>query len=158
MTGRRKTRAVKALLPPDWSVGTLSGRIPPLEEIPEPRVRFFPTPDRRPREVSIKIHSWRGVVPGAKHFYADVWLEPNPVWDGRADKFSPKGVWLMHPDDAQTEFERECPKRGRSSSKARTLQWVDAVVKRWFDGWKITIQDFTEDVDDRTFVYAREGD
>ena len=127
-----------------------------MENIPLPHVRQFPRPDGKPRHVTMTIHSWRGYAPGASHFYVDFYTQPNPIWDGRPTPDNPHGIWV----DIEDEFEKKLNDfrwRGRFTRKDHLERWIKAVLNR-FDGWDVTIQDNTDDVDDRNFVYHREGD
>lgn len=59
------------------SVGHIGGN---LAEVPLPHVRFFPFGNYR-RKVIASISSYRGISIGAKHFYANLREDDNPIWD-----------------------------------------------------------------------------
>ena len=144
------------ILPPNWEGGTSGGWQPPIEEIPTPHIRMFPRPDGRPRHVTMTIISWRGFAPGASHFYLTFQIEHNPIWDGRPDSYNPRGRWRAYPDEFEKNFDN-IKHRGRFTRKDHIERWIKAVLSR-FEGWDVTIVDNTEDIDDRNFVYHRQGD
>jgi len=49
-----------------------------LLDIPKPYKRFYDD-KRRKRMVFVRITSWRGLSIGAKHFYAEVYEDSNPI-------------------------------------------------------------------------------
>ncbi len=49
-----------------------------LSDIPKPHIRFYDD-KRRKRKLHVEITSWQGISIGAKHFYAEVYEDGNPV-------------------------------------------------------------------------------
>jgi hypothetical protein len=49
-----------------------------LSDIPKPYKRVYDD-KRRKRQLFVKIHTWYGLSLGAKHFYADVYEDSNPI-------------------------------------------------------------------------------
>ncbi len=143
------------LLPPDWDRASTTYGVGSIAEISKPHVRMFPRPDGRPREVSIRIHTWIGY--GGSHHYVNVWAEPNLVWDGRTDEYCSTGTWRNFRDDPLCE-EETCDLDARLDSRQEALDWAERVREKFGKGWEARIDDMSGDLDDRPYVDPREGD
>ena len=132
---------------PRWPGGFTSSPTRSLASVQlQPPVRKFPHPGC-PRRVDVTISSWVGTAPGARHWYAQLQEECNPVWDGVA------GCWFRAADDvagqgrhfppaydlARQEFVDQPDQSAYDQARA----WVQALLAEHFTGpeYEISWQD-----------------
>jgi len=113
---------------PAWeeTCGYLGGEI---ANHPRPLVRRWPNPKRIKRRVRVNIYTWVGIGVGAKHTYAVLTEEFNPLWDWNNNR------WVECWDDRegkgrQVEAEFAAPTPLERERRARA--WVRQTVRRNF--------------------------
>jgi hypothetical protein len=123
-----------------------------LADLPRPLRRRWPK-DKTPRHVSVKIYSWVGYSPGARHYYVGIAEEENPYWDKEE-----KG-WRVCWDDPGAKGNTD-HMEFLTYDKAKA--WAEKVIKKRYTGklWRVE-RDYSEEVE-RTntgpFAYLRDGD
>ncbi len=106
-----------------------------LVDIPAPHRRRWPN-DVCPRPVKVEISSWVGRSAGAKHYYARVTEENNPIWDSRPETIGkragePRG-WTCPWEDEEGE--------GRSFrdddllNEQSAISWATHIIATHFAG------------------------
>ena len=98
----------------------------------KPYVRYFPHPKGKRRHVEVRISTYRGISPGAMHYYVFFDEEANPLWHNK-DK-----AWVIPCNDAETfkggsTFDRELLCATYKEAKKR----AEAVVKEHYKGWDV---------------------
>ncbi len=144
------------LLPPDWGCSLTTCGAGSIRDLPRPYVREFPRPDGRRRDVRITVSTWIGF--GGAHFYVNVSPEPNRVWDGRADEFTPVGTWREFADDPRRWPRGVWDLDGRFDTRDGALEHVKRLRRRFRRGWEVRVEDYAGDLDSRGYAYRREGD
>lgn len=118
MAGRRK-RKLKAI---DLAVAVLAAVQPRKETVPKKRLY---DDKRKKRQVFVMITTWRGVAAFAKHYYAEVHEDENPILK--------KGMLVYESDD------EEC--QGRTfggimetsfSSYHAAIDWAVEIIREHF--------------------------
>lgn len=100
-----------------------------LTDIPKPYKRFYDD-KRQKRLVFVRITTWRGIAIGAKHYYAEVYEDSNPiVYNGKHYHFS---------DDKKVEGKKFGGVLDTSfSTFDSALDWTVDIIKCHFSKHKL---------------------
>ena len=114
---------------PDWKNfnHTYGGT---LKDIPLPHIRKFPHYPYK-RRVTASITSWVGIGIGAKHTYATLEEEDNPIWNSTRERW--QDCWVGEdPEGRGKRIEAEfIDKRGRSAED-QAKDWIRKTFAKEF--------------------------
>jgi len=105
---------------PDWNN---SARIygGDLDKMPKPHVHFYGGERKRP--VKARVFTWIGMSMGARHWYAELKEEPNPIWD------SSEHAWRVpfHDQESQGRTIQD-----NANTEAQAIRQVKVMFRREF--------------------------
>jgi len=103
-----------------------------LADIPKPHRRKFP--GDHPREVRVRLTSWIGISPGAKHWYVDIKEEDNYLWD------EAEHSWRIAWDDKKGQGPSERAEFAGLDARDQALRWIRKMVRERYSNkslWKV---------------------